>query len=206
MGSTNEQLLTLLLNSKKGDDLPVVTNLDNTDKIIVYDVETGLVSTILKENLGLTGASGTSSKIEVTIDNDAQTVYTIASKPDNVDLVLGRVHQYQNVDYTYVPASGILTIINASVGSAITTTTLFDLRGFQNYFSKKESLLISSTGQSVFTLSDTPNNISLSLNRTLLYEGVDYTYDNATGILTITNQSFINQVTLNSILEARKIF
>lgn len=204
--SAQDQLLTLLLNSKKGGDLPVISNLDNTDKIIVFDVETGLVSTILKSNLGLTGASGTSSKIDVTINNDGQTVYTITSKPDNIDLVIGRVYQYQNVDYAYVPASGVLTIINASVGTAIRTNTLFELRGFQNFFSKKESLLISSGGQDSFLLSDKPNNISLTLNRTNLYEGVDYTYDNSTGILTITNSQFINQITLNSILEARKIF
>lgn len=204
--NTQDQLLTLLLNSLKGGQLPVVSSLDNTDKIIVFDVETGLVSTILKENLGLTGSSGTSSKIDVTIEYDGQTVYNITSKPDNIDLVIGRVQQYQNIDYTYVSSTGLLTITNTSIGNAIKTNTLFDLRGYQNFFSKKESLVISTAGQYEFTLSDTPNNISLSLNRVILYESVDYTYNNSTGLLTITNASYINQITLNSILEARKIF
>lgn len=201
-----EELLSHLLLSKKGDEVPLITELSNTSRVIVFDATTDKVSGILKENLNLTGASGTSSKIPVTIDLDGQSVYNIASKPDNVDLVIGRVQQYQNIDYTYVPSTGVLTITNASVASNIKTNTLFDLRGYQNFFSKKEVLVIPIVGQTTYTLADTPNNISLSLNRTILYEGTDYTYNNTTGLITITNTSFINQITLNSILEARKIF
>ncbi|WP_428743237.1 hypothetical protein [Tenacibaculum sp.] len=51
MATTSEQLLTLLLNSKKGDELPVVTSLTNTDKVLVFDTATSKVSTILKSNL-----------------------------------------------------------------------------------------------------------------------------------------------------------
>ena len=204
--TTDEQLLSILLSSKKASDLPQIDSLDNVDFIIVYDQSTGLLSTILKEKLALTGASGTSSKITVTIDNDGQTTYNLPSKPDNIDVSISRVPQVEGTDYTYNKSTGVLEIINASVGAAIKTDTLLDIRGYQNYFSKKESIIISSAGQSVFTLNDLPNNISLTLNRTVLYEGYDYDYDNTTGQITITNNSFINQITLNSILEARKIF
>lgn len=201
-----EQLLTLLLNSLKGDELPVLTSIKNTDKVLVFDTENKLVSTILKPNLGLTGATGTSSKIPVTIDNDGQSEYTIASKPDNVDLVINRVHQHEGTDYTYSNVSGLLTITNASVAASITTDSILDLRGYQNFFSKKQLLTIPSAGHATYNLSDLPNNISLTLNRTPLIENTDYTYSNTTGLITITNTSFLSQITLNSILEARKIF
>lgn len=204
--SVQDQLLTLLLNSKKGGDLPVINNLENTDKIIVFDVDTGLVSTVLKSNLGLNGVAGTSSKIDVDIDFDGQDEYTLTSKPDNIDLVINRVPQHEGTDYTYNTATGLLTITNASVAASITTSSVLDVRGFQNFFSKKQPLTIPSAGHTTYTLSERPNNIDLRLNRTNLTENIDYTYDNSTGLITITNSSFISQITLNSILEARKIF
>ncbi|WP_341216930.1 hypothetical protein [uncultured Wocania sp.] len=203
---TLEQLLSILLNSLKGGELPVITSLKNTDKIIVFDTSTELVSTILKENLGLTGSGGTFNKIPVTIINDGQTVFSITSKPDNVDLVIGRVPQHQNTDYTYDNQTGILTITNTSVGNSIKTNTLFDLCGYSNSLSRKENLTIDSVNQANYTLAEKPKSINLILNRVPLSEGVDYTYDNATGLITIINQAYINQITLNSILEARKLF
>lgn len=204
--TTNEQLLTLLLNSKKGADLPTLTSLDNSASIIIYDPSTELVSKILKTDLVIAGGGGSSSKIAVTIDYDGQTVYTISSKPDNIDLSIGRVQQIEGTDYTYSTQTGALTIINASVGSSIKTDTLFDLRGFNNNLAKKEQMVISSSGQSVFMVLEKPKNIDLSLNRTILIEGIDYTYESSTGTLTIINTAYISQITLNSILLARKYY
>ena len=204
--TVSEQLLTLLLNSKKGEDLPVINNLQNTDKIIVFDTNTLLVSTILKSNLGITSNSGTSQKIVVTIDNDEQSIFNVDSKPDNIDLSINRINQLQNIDYTYHNLTGVLEIINPNVVNSITTESIIDLRGYQNSFSKKENLIITSIGQTIFNLSEKPNNIDLILNRGNLSENIDYTYNNITGEIEIIKQYYIDQITINGVLEARKIF
>jgi len=204
--SVQEQLLTLLLNSKKGDALPELTSLANTDFVIVYDVNNAVIGKIKKTNLSLTGGSGSSTKIDVTIDNDGQSVYSLPTKPDNIDLTISRIRQDEGTDYTYNNQTGVLTLINASIINSIKTNSLFDVRGFNNAFSKKEKLTIASAGQTDFNLIEIPKNIDVVLNRTNLIEGTDYDYNNTTGLLEITNTSFINQITLNSILEVRKIF
>ncbi len=204
--SVQDQLLTLLLNSKKGDNLPVIDSLENTDKIIVFDISSGLVSTILKSNLVITGGSGTSSKIPVTIDNDKQANYTITSKPDNVNLIIGRVPQHQDTDYSYDNQTGALVITNTSVINSIKTTSLFDLRGFQNSLSKKENLVIPLAKHATYNLSEKPKSVDVVLDRTILSEDTDYTYNNSTGDLNIIKPFYINGITLNSILEVRKIY
>lgn len=49
--SAYDELLSHLLKSKKGDELPIITSLSSTDKIIVFDTATEKISTILKANL-----------------------------------------------------------------------------------------------------------------------------------------------------------
>lgn len=204
--SVQEQLLTLLLNSKKGAALPELTTLANTDFVIVYDVNNAVIGKIQKSNSGLIGGAGSSNKIPVTINNDGQSVFNIDTKPDNIDLKINRVPQIEDVDYIYNNQNSVLTLTNQSVINSIKVNSNFDLRGFNNAFSKKEKLTISSIGQDEFYLIEKPNNIDLVFNRTILSESTDYTYDNARGLITIINQSFINQITLNTALEARKIF
>ena len=49
--SAYDELLSHLLKSKKGDELPIITSLSSTDKVIVFDTATNKISTILKTNL-----------------------------------------------------------------------------------------------------------------------------------------------------------
>ena len=206
MSSINEQLLTLLLNSKKGEDLPTLTSLPNTGYIITYDPITELISRILKSDIVFTGGVGAYySKIDVTILADGQTAYSITSKPDNVDLVINRTPLHQGTDYTYDNQTGDLTITNTGIGNNITTNSLFDLYGYHNSLAKKEFLTIPSNGHATYTLAEKPNNIRVILNRTNLSEGVDFTYNNTTGLLTILS-TFSGQITTASILEVRKIY
>jgi len=204
--STQEQLLTLLLNSKRGEDLPLLTTLNNTDFIIVFDNTNGVIAKISKENLGVTASSGSFSKIPITINLDGQTTYILPTKPDNIDVVINRVHQHQNIDYTYTNQTGTLVITNTSVANSITTSSLIDVYGFNNSLAKKVHLVITSANQTIFNISDKPKYVNIVLNRIILSEGTDYTYNTITGVLEIINASFISQITLNSILEARKIF
>lgn len=203
--TTQEQLLTLLLNSKKGSELPLVSSLENTDRIIFYDPDTQLLSAILKSDLVLGGGTS-STKIPVTVNENGQSIFNIESKPDNIDLVINRTEQKEGTDYTYSNQTGSLIITNANIVSSITTNSLIDVRGYSNGFSKKQDLIISSNNQDTYTLLDLPKSIDLTLNRVPLKEDTDYTYDNSNGLITIINQGYIDSITLNSLLWVRKIF
>ena len=201
--SVANQLLTLLLNSKNGEELPVISGLPNTGKVIVYDATTGLISTILKTNLFDSAGGGTPSfnKYALDISNNGQTSFTLGDKPDNIDLVIGRVNLVQGVDYSYNNQTGVLILT-----AAINTNTLTVVSAYNNAFSKKQDLTISSIGQSEFYLNDLPKYINIVLNRACLIENEDYTYAKETGLLTIINDDYIDQITLNSIMDIRKIF
>jgi len=201
--SVANQLLTLLLNSKNGEELPVISGLPNTGKVIVYDATTGLISTILKTNLFDSAGGGTPSfnKYALDISNNGQTSFTLGDKPDNIDLVIGRVNLVQGVDYSYNNQTGVLILT-----AAINTNTLTVVSAYNNAFSKKQDLTISSIGQSEFYLNDLPKYVNVVLNRACLIEGEDYTYASETGLLTIINDDYIDQITLNSIMDIRKIF
>lgn len=200
-----DQLLTLLLNSKKGDELPVISDLSNTGKIIVYDPDTELVSTILKENLVVSSSSGGIYPIPVTVDNNNQSEYAIEGKPDGVLVNIGRVPQRLNEDFSYNNQTGVLTILKASLIASITTNTIIDVWGYSFGTAKPESLIISSNNQSTYTLLDNPKYVKPVLNRVSLSIG-DFTYDNTTGQMVITNTKFTDTITPNSNLEVLKIY
>jgi hypothetical protein len=204
--SVQSQLLTLLLNSKKGDELPVITSLQNTGKVIVYDPSTELVSAILKEDLTISSGQGTSFKTLIDIGYNGQSSFKVEGTPDNVDIIINRVPQLEGIDYNYNNQSHTLTITNASIVNSIKTTTKIVLRGFSNSLSKKEELVISSVGQSTYSILEKPKTIDLSLNRANLIEAIDYTYNSETGVIEITNQSYIDQINLNTKLIARKYY
>ena len=201
--TTLEKLLSLWLASKNGAELPLLNTLDNSAFVIVYDPNTQLISKILKSDLGIVGASGGGiTKIDITIDNDGQTSVTLSSKPDNIDLVINRGWKTLGTDFSYNNQTGVL-----SYPVGFTTADIIDCTGYQNAISKSELINITSSGQSEFYLNDKPRFINhLVLNRAILHEGTDFTYDSATGLLTIINEPFINQITTNGILECRKIF
>lgn len=201
--TVQEQLLSLLLSSLKGDQVPKINSLDNSDYLFVFDSSTQKVSTILKTNLNLSGgSSGAITKIAVTIDNDGQTSVTLTSKPDNIDIVINRGWKHLGTDFSYNNQTGVL-----SYPSGLNTLDVIDVTGYQNVVSKSEFITITSNSQTDYYLTDKPKLINhLVLNRSIMHEGTDFTYVSSTGLLTITNTSFINQITPNSVLEARKIF
>ena len=131
--TTSEQLLTLLLNSKKGGELPLIDSLKNADRIIVFDSDTNLVSTILKSNF--VGASSGSSTKEIFTATDSQPTITLASKPDNINVVVNRVSFIQDIDYTYSVQTGVITFTTPLV-----LNSKVSVRSYQNAFSKKQLL------------------------------------------------------------------
>ena len=198
-----QQLLSLLLSSKNGEELPVITGLPNTGKIIVYDSQTKLLSTILKSNMLDSVGVGvpTFNKYPLTISNNGQSNFTLDDKPDNIDLVISRVNIIQGVDYSYDYQTGSLVLT-----TPIDTNYLTSVSAYNNSYSKKQNATIASTGQSEFYLNDLPKYINIVLNRACLIENEDYTYASETGLLTIINDKYIDQITLNSIMDIRKIF
>ena len=152
------------------------------------------------------GTGGSFLRINVTIQSDNQSVFVLADTPDNIDLRIDRVPQKEDVDYTYVSSTGTLTLLNTDVIAGIHADSCIEAIGYSIGSSSKEILTVTSVGQSEFFLTDTPQLVNLVLERVPLKDGVDYSYTSSTKRILLLNTAYIEEINLNSFIEARKLF
>lgn len=94
---------------------------------------------------------------------------TLSSSPTNIEVFLDRVPQIEGVDYTF--SNNIITFVEEVETDSFVVVSEF----FSDTYSTKE-ILDFEEGDTAFIIPGAPENIEVYLNRTVLIEGVDYTY------------------------------